>query len=345
MHPEDLRQLKLALGVRDAEDLVSFRELAADWLESVRGRLVAPDNERRHLEHLEAALGGLNEETLAPMTIMRAIDALNLGPVTKNKVRSTGARVINAARLEGRWRAGNPFEVVPRWRESRRVYEVLTLDEASRMLAELSKWRPRLVPLFRTALMLGGRKGELLALRKEDVDLVRRLLWFRRSHGRNQTKTGKPRHLPIPETLLPYIEEAMAASKTEYVFPHRDGGRMAHHTKLTRTLRWVLGLAGVVKGYTAKCRRQGCGHRALASTPAKQACPNCGMALWMTPIARPLRFYDLRHTAATLHREAGCDPLTIKIALGHASRDTTDDIYTHVSPEFMRRELEKLVIP
>jgi integrase len=64
--------------------------------------------------------------------------------------------------------------------------------------------------------------------------------------------------------------------------------------------------------------------------------------MWLTPKPRALRFYDLRHTAATLHREAGCDPLVIKLLLGHAASDPTDDIYSHLSLEFQQTQLDKL---
>lgn len=61
-------------------------------------------------------------------------------------------------------------------------------------------------------------------------------------------------------------------------------------------------------------------------------------------IERHLRFYDLRHTSATLYREAGADPLVIRLTLGHASRNLTDDLYSHLSLKYQARELSRLCI-
>jgi integrase len=61
-------------------------------------------------------------------------------------------------------------------------------------------------------------------------------------------------------------------------------------------------------------------------------------------IERRVTFYDLRHTAATLHREAGADPLVIRLALGHANRNLTDDLYTHLSLAYQATELSRLCI-
>jgi integrase len=61
-----------------------------------------------------------------------------------------------------------------------RIYETLSFDEVRLVIeAAGSTWRN----LIATAIYLGLRKGELFALRKQDVDLEDRLLYVRRSHG------------------------------------------------------------------------------------------------------------------------------------------------------------------
>jgi integrase len=73
--------------------------------------------------------------------------------------------------------------------------------------------------LFAAALYTGMRKGELLGLRKEDVDLAARLITIRRSHDRDTTKGGHADAVPIAVELAPYLEVAMAESRTDLVSP------------------------------------------------------------------------------------------------------------------------------
>ncbi|HYO70449.1 MAG TPA: hypothetical protein VEU33_30650 [Archangium sp.] len=63
-------------------------------------------------------------------------------------------------------------------------------------------------PDLATAIYTGLRKGELLALRKADVDLCNRLLTVARSWERDTTKGGHAEVIPIAAELVPYLEEA-----------------------------------------------------------------------------------------------------------------------------------------
>jgi integrase len=47
----------------------------------------------------------------------------------------------------------------------------------------------------------------------------------------------------------------------------------------------------------------------------------------------PIRFHDLRHTAATLLLGRGVNPKIVSEMLGHASIAITLDIYSHVLPD------------
>jgi integrase len=63
----------------------------------------------------------------------------------------------------------------------RRLGDYLKPEEISPVLLALSAHRR---PLFATAIYSGLRKGELLGLRKSDVDLTRRHLYVSRSYER-----------------------------------------------------------------------------------------------------------------------------------------------------------------
>ncbi len=125
----------------------------------------------------------------------------------------------------------------------------------------LSVLAPRWQPLFATAIYTGLRKGELLGLRKSNVDLQSRLLTVSRSYDRDTTKGGHADVIPIAAELVPYLERALAQSPSPLVFPTPDGSMTAEQTGLEHVLRRALGRTGIVTGYKHVCRRKGCSPR------------------------------------------------------------------------------------
>ena len=52
--------------------------------------------------------------------------------------------------------------------------------------------------------------------------------------------------------------------------------------------------------------------------------------------------HDGRHTCATLMESAGIPLIRRKLILGHAIRDVTEGVYTHVKPEELIAEISKI---
>lgn len=327
----------------DAPPGKTFRELALSWLQTEAKRYVEPRNEERHVQHLEA-LWDRTELTLSPRVAREALVALlkpdgKLGPNSVNKAQATARRIIRDAQVNGEWGASNPFALVQRLKETKPEHERISIAEARAFLPHLRPDRRRMAL---TMLFLGTRPGELVALRKEDVDLPREEMTIRRSRSRDSTKTGTVRRVPIPRELLPAIVEAIALSPSEHVFCAADGGKMRDDTKLARCLQDAFRSAGLVTGYNYVCSKKGCGFKDLRQSRVPTWCPLCKKKLLIYGVPRRVRFYDLRHSAATLHREAGCDPRVIQLVLGHAATNTTDAIYTHLSDDYLRLELNRL---
>lgn len=349
-----VEQLELLPLIREAVDEYnarregpSFWAMCVAWLDREAKRFVCPDGERRLLIHL-SALWDLREPDLRPGAVRDALLAL-LGPdgplcqTSVNKVQGAARRVIRDAAIDGHWHGPNPFEVVPRLKQRKPEYVTLSLKEVRLALPKLrrDRWREAMAMV-----VLGPRPGEIKGLRRQDVDRDGWFVRWHRSNARDQTKTGRARRVPVPDELVPVLIEALEASTSEFVFPDLvRGGIQRHDVKLSRTLRTALAAADVCASYDYICRRKGCGFRERKGVRSEDLrCPRCEFKLWCNAVAKQLRWYDLRHSAATLHREAGCDPLVVKMALGHAQRDPTDDIYTHLSDDYMRAELNKLKI-
>lgn len=352
---EDVRQLAFQLAdamAGRAAGRRSFGELAEDWLK--RLTRVQPKNERTHVRHLWLLHcfrepGDLERpDDLNKAAVDQCLLLLDkrsegglLGPAMLNKLRSTGKLIIDDAIANRRWRGANPFAATNVRRVPQKPHTRLRPEELAATFAQLRPDRRReaLVALF-----TGMRPGELKALRKDRVDLERGFINVCASNGRQETKTGRAREVPIPDGCRKALVEAMKLSKSDLVFPRPDGSMQRADTKLSRTIRAAMVEAGVVSGYRYICRRKGCGFRLANVDSFQMCCPRCSMKLLRRGIAKQFTWYELRHCAATLHREAGADPHALKAALGWVSRDVGDDVYTHLSDERYRAEMNKLAV-
>ena len=54
--------------------------------------------------------------------------------------------------------------------------------------------------------------------------------------------------------------------------------------------------------------------------------------------------HEMRHSFATYARRSGLDPVIIKRLLGHSLNDVTEEVYTHIDDDILKREMEKFTI-
>ncbi|WP_034092089.1 tyrosine-type recombinase/integrase [Streptacidiphilus albus] len=201
-----------------------------------------------------------------------------------------------------------------------RRFEPLTGEEARAFLTAVDGHR--LSALFELALRTGLRKGELLGLRWEDLDLtgatasIRRTLQRTNSAGLTAlpTKThSSERRIALPTECLRSLEQHRERQTEEreaagtswkvsgYVFTRPDGSPIDGST-LTRHFNALLR----------------------------------GAAL------RRIRFHDLRHSAATLLLEQGVELVVIRDLLGHAHIGVTASVYAHVRLRLQRDAIDLL---
>jgi integrase len=264
-----------------------------------------------------------------------------LSPQTLNHLRRFILTAFNMAKRAGRFSGVNPASEVARRKVEKRLPDFLRASEVPLVLSALSdRWRP----LFATAIYTGMRRGELLGLRKSDVDLTSGLVNVSRSHGRDTTKGSRAEAIPMARELLPYLQQALARSPvdSELVFPKEDGSMMRPDVALEGVLRRALGRAGIVKGYLHVCRKKGCGHGERAADAMQRRCPHHKHLLWPKADVRPIRFHDLRHTTASLLMMAGANPAAVQRILRHRDPRITTEIYGHLAPGYLQSEVDRL---
>ncbi|MFD9486685.1 tyrosine-type recombinase/integrase [Streptomyces sp. NPDC059991] len=201
-----------------------------------------------------------------------------------------------------------------------RRFEPLTVDEARIFLSAAQGHR--LQALFELALRTGLRKGELLGLRWEDLDLDAGTVSIRRTLQR--TRTGGLTTLPT-KTLSSERRIALPTPCLRSLRAHRDqqaqerekaGGSWKESGQVfTRPDGHPIEPATLTRHFKALLRRTG---------------------------LRQIRFHDLRHSTATLLLEQGVELIVIKEILGHAHIGVTATVYAHVRLRLQRQAIDVL---
>jgi integrase len=151
-------------------------------------------------------LGAHTLATVTPDLIGRQRDALQskegLSPGTVNRYLSALSKAFSNAVKEWHWIADNPLRRVSKKPEPRGRVRYLSDEERGRLLEACRKSEYKslyLIVLF--ALTTGMRRGELLGLRWQDIDLERRIAIL------HNTKNGDRRSVPI----VPEVAELLRA--------------------------------------------------------------------------------------------------------------------------------------
>ncbi|TDA67706.1 MAG: site-specific integrase [Clostridia bacterium] len=289
----------------------SYEITARVHIKPAVGELKLKDLRPEHLQRLynEKAKAGLSPKTV---TYIHTVIHGALGQAVKN-----GLVIRNVA------------EATTLPRKVKKEIRPLTLEEVKQLFDAIEQ--DRLFPAIYLELATGLRRGELLGLRWQDVNLkagtitVKQGLVRVRNHeaqeGERKTmlvfqelKTATARRtIPIPEDVLAELKRWKARQNEEklalgqgyrdngLVFCAEDGQPLDPRS-FTRHFDQMLKCAGL---------------------------PH-------------IRFHDARHTFATMMLELGESPKVVQQMLGHSQIAVTLDIYSHVSLDLERKAAARL---
>ena len=225
--------------------------------------------------------------------------------------------------IVNRWAESNPCNAVklpsglPKGRR-----DIPTDEELEKVRAGL-EYDFGLFPFM--LLYTGLRRGELLALRWEDIDREKKLIRVERAvyfaGNTPQIKEPKTEAGKRSVVLLDALRDALPEPGTGYIF----GGEKPL-TKIQVRKRWLNWCrdAGLATGTTT--RKDGKNGRVYESTT------------WEADITP----HQLRHAFATILFDAGIDVKDAQEILGHSSIQVTRDIYTHIRQQRRENTAERL---
>ncbi|MET9931816.1 MULTISPECIES: site-specific integrase [unclassified Streptomyces] len=314
---------KVASGTPVPTRSAKLSEWLAYWLESVvrpRRKLSTYDKYEAHVRlYLSPMLGTKRLESLSVPDVRRFL--LQLEKKTTAATAKESHRVLRTA-LSAACReeliVRNVAKLVEPPRAAVRDLSPWSLDETLDFLAAAR--RDPLYAAFVLAIAMGLRRGEIVGLRWNDIDLENRVLLVRQQVQRrrgvlynDETKGRRSRAIPLPAMCLAplrwhrmrqkatYEAAGTAWTATGYVFATRTG-RPVEPRNVHRSFVRVSEAAGL----------------------------------------RPIRLHDARHGCATLLTAAGVAPRVVMEILGHSQISLTMDVYTHVVQDTQREAISHM---
>lgn len=191
----------------------------------------------------------------------------------------------------------------------RKEARYLTPEQAAELLKVAEgHW---MEPILALALGTGIRRGEILALRWEDVDLeagtagvFRSLVPTKDGFRIQEPKTARGRRTVA---LPPYVVQVLRR--------HR-----------ARQAEYKAQLGSEYQDHGLVCARED-------GAPRSPTSVTHALANLLAKAGRPqVRFRDLRHTHASMLLEQGVHPKVVQERLGHSTITVTLDLYSHVAP-------------
>ena len=226
----------------DAEkSKTTFQKLADSYLNDYAkaNKKSWKDDEYRIEAHMRPFFGVYELSAITPLLIEKyRVERLNAG-ITKSTVNreiTIMKKMFNLA-IDWRLTRDNPVVKVRLFSEKDTQKErILTEEEEARLLAESPGY---LRPILVVALNTGMRRGEILNLKWEQVDLTRRIIKVQ------HTKSGKSRIIPINDVLLnAFLELERLDRGNVWVFPNPNTG--LPYTEVKKSFKAACKRAGIV---------------------------------------------------------------------------------------------------
>jgi integrase len=305
-----------------------FKEVRAIWQETCWTGL-APNTTTRYGQvvrtYLEPEFANMPITDMTREVVRRFFARLTRegkAPGTVRKIHTVLSAIMSEA-VELELLAANPCTRMRGLPAHRHQEPVFLNAEQVRQLAERMP-TPAYRVLVYTAAYTGLRAGELAAVRRRDVDLLRGVVQVRQAlksaDGQDGSKgplfgppkNGKTRTVTLPKFLRAMLTEHLARplpggqSADALIFTSPEGGILRF--ELFRSRVWHPTIKGDMR----------------SNKPKKQRPPALPKHL------HGLRFHDLRHTCASLLIAQGAHPKIIQERLGHASITTTMNRYGHL---------------
>lgn len=309
---------------------LTIEKFFTDWLENrIKKDNLSPTTVDGYknivFNHIIPTVGRFKLQDIKPYNLQKYFDLKSdtLSPRTLNNHK----RVLTTAflhALDMDLIEKNPMSKVKAPREKKEETKFLNIDECNLLLEKIQDNLTLKMPVT-LALLLGLRRGEILALSWDNVDLenktiriVKNLEYVKGKYYFKEPKTRKSkRTLSIPDSLVSIL---------------REHYKWQCEMKLRSRNTW-----GTAENLVCTRKKDG-----------KPITPHVLSDMFNKYLKNnnlpQIRFHDLRHTNASLMLAAGVSSKVAGNRLGHSKVAITLDLYSHVLESIDRDAAEKIDI-
>lgn len=307
-------------------------QFLTDWLDNTHQRRIRPRTYERYREALELhiipALGRYQLQKLTAQHVQSFYakkESEGLAPATIRYYHSVLHNALNTAVKWGLV-TRNVCTLTSPPRRERHEMQTLSLEQAQKLIDSLNghKWEA----LFKLAIATGLRRGEILALKWQDIDFEAGTLQVRRILSRVPTKTPNRQHVYVeaePKTKRSRRSVVIASFALEALRKHRS---------IQLEDQRKAGKYWQEHDYI------------FCTSTGNHLSPNYVVDVLKKLLQRAelpnIRFHDLRHSAATLLFKMNVHPKIVQELLGHSNISITLDIYSHVLPGMQKDAISDL---
>ena len=191
---------------------VTFREIAELFIKQHAQYKKSAESLTLRTNCLIGMFGEKRLSEITPLTVqeMRNKIKVKRSVSTANRYHAILREIFNKAKEWKMFYGENPASVLRLEREPVNRTRFLSEHEIKKLLQVC---HPRLLPVVICALATGMRRGEILKLKWIDLDLERGILYL------TETKSGKPREIPIMPKLRAMFEEMPRAGEKVFNVP------------------------------------------------------------------------------------------------------------------------------
>ena len=228
----------------DAPPTRTYDDLMLLYLQGPSQDKRAPERDLFSARRLTPFFQGKALNTMGPADVQAYIDqrrTQNVGPATINKELNLLSAALNFARRRLQWDVPNP---VVGMRLSPPQGRIRWIDgpTAQRLIEEAGKLRAYLADFIRLGINTGMRKGEMLELSWDRVDLDQGMVYLRDVDQKN----GQHGSVPLNDEAVVALKHRMEhrdayCPQSPWVFANRNGERIAN----------------IRKGFASACEKAG----------------------------------------------------------------------------------------